>query len=198
MKIKKTTALLFSLAAVAFLAGRATSSPQDTEASAQEAGAGMMGPGKMHRLLDPLEGSFKADMKFWRPGSEEPQTMTGEMKRSWILNGFFLEENFTGEFAGQPFKGRGYIGWSSAEEAYQTLWFDSMSGIILFKTGGQLSDDGKSIISMGMQRDDMTGEEFKSKNVMTIEGQDKSTFAAYRMGDDGTETKTMEIVYTRK
>lgn len=197
MKRTNTLALLLPVAAIGFLAGQATSTTQqDAEAGVQEAAAPM--PGKMHRLLDPLAGTFEAACTFWMPGAPEPMEMTGQSTSSWILGGHFLKQEFEGEWMGQPFDGIGLTGWSDIEQGYQGLWLDSGGNEMVFHTGGKVLDDGKTIVWEAMEPDAMAGETVKVKNVTVIDGPDKNTFIKYRIADDGSEQKTMEIVYTRK
>ena len=200
MKGTKTSLFALTVAATAFLAGRATSTtaPQEGESYAQEAGMGAAMPGKMHRMLDPMEGEFEATCSFWMMPGAEPMQMTGTMSSSWILGGHVLRQDFSGEMMGMPFQGIGFMAYSDAEEAYQTIWMDNQSNHIIFSSEGEMSDDGKKFVSMGMNPDPMAGGMVKVKDVIEIHGKDKHVFTQYKLDDAGKETKSMEIAYMRK
>ena len=194
------TSIALSIAALGFLAGRATSTTpaQDTEATLQEAAMSM--PGPMHRALDPLVGTFNVELKFWVPGVPEAMTMTGESVQEWILGGHYLQQKFTGEMMGMPapFEGVGITGYGDVREGYSSIWIDNMSNDMYTTQGGTISEDKKTLTTTGEMVDGMTQQVVKVKDVIQIEDENKHTMVQYRIGDDGSETKAMEIVYTRK
>src|SRR5690554_4478294 len=69
-------------------------------------------PGEGHKALKPFVGSWNARVTMWMDPSQPPIEADGVMENRWIHGGRFLEQRYTGEFMGEKFEGRGYIGFN--------------------------------------------------------------------------------------
>ncbi|UCH83734.1 MAG: DUF1579 family protein, partial [Candidatus Latescibacterota bacterium] len=76
------------------------------------------------------------------------------------------------------------------------VWFDNMS-TTMYYSEGDCSDNGKVETHHSSHRDAMTGEDVKVKMVTRFVDKDKHVFEYYMVNPDGSEFKSMEIVYTR-
>lgn len=189
-------ALVFVSAVLGFLAGRATSAPQEPASGLQD--GEMPVPGRMHRLLDPLEGSFHAAGTLAVPGQAEPLAFEGRAEERWTCNGFFLRQDLTAELAGRSLVGLGLLGWSEVDQAFQSLWIDGLSGEMFFKTAGELLEDEKTIVNVGEEADARSGKKIRVKDVLVVEDASRHTFRKFQVDAEGNELQTLEIVYTRE
>lgn len=151
-----------------------------------------MMPGPEHKVLAQLTGTFDAAVKFYGPGGAGESK--GTMKRTMILGGRFLREDFAGDMMGQKFQGIGTVGFDPAKKKYLTTWIDNMSlGIMTYE--GTFDAATKTLTSLG--EDVWEGKKMKARDVLKIVSADQQTFEMYR-SVDGKEFKVMDISYTRK
>lgn len=64
-------------------------------------------PGEPHTLLASLAGSWTTITKSWMEPDKPPIESTGSVEMKMLLNGRFLQQEFTGEMMGQAFSGIG-------------------------------------------------------------------------------------------
>lgn len=64
-------------------------------------------PGEPHKLFASLSGSWKTKTKSWMEPDKPPMESTGSAEMKMLLDGRFLQQEFTGEMMGQPFSGVG-------------------------------------------------------------------------------------------
>lgn len=149
------------------------------------------------RKLDPLEGTFRAKLRFWM-GPGEPTTATGTMVNVFELNRTFLRQSYQGDPTGEPFgsfEGRGYMGFNGAEDRFEAFWIDTASTIMQMETG-QLDASGK-VWTMTGEMPHPKGEGTISKrSVITLESADRHKMEIFMDFGEG-ETKTMEISFER-
>jgi hypothetical protein len=153
-------------------------------------------PGKEHAmLLKNMVGSWDAKSTFWpAPGAPATTTQaTAEVVP--MFGGRFIEVQYTGEMMGQPFSGRSFAGFNNASKSFQSIWFDSSSTGMMVNTGTQSGDN--SVSWTGSYVDPMTNQSVSTRCVDTF-GENSWTFEMFETSSDGSERKTMEIVYTRK
>ena len=62
-------------------------------------------PGGAHEALDVLVGDWTAEVKSWMAPDAPPMVNRGTAKVTWVMNGRFIQEEFTGEFSGRIFHG---------------------------------------------------------------------------------------------
>jgi len=111
------------------------------------------------------------------------------------FGGFYLIEQFEGDFGGMKFKGRGQTGYCPIRKKYFTSWIDSMSPSPLVLTGS-FDKDGKTLTEEG-EGPNQEGKMTKYKNIGTMTDKDTMEFKMYEV-KDGKETEMMSIVYKRK
>lgn len=177
------------------LAAEKPTCPQMDEAMKKCVAAGT--PGAAHKMLEPVIGSWNAEVHCWMKPGAPAQVTKGTAKTRWILNGHFIQENFKGEFMGKPFRGIGISGYDNQKKKYNNLWIDDMH-TLMFMSEGTANKTGNVITFQGKMDCPVTGQkDMPVKQVLRIVSADKHIFEMYMPGKKGN-VKTMEIIYTRK
>ena len=142
-----------------------------------------------------MEGDWDVNAKMWAPGSEEAMTMTYTTSAEVILGGRYLVEEATGSFMGQDFEGLLMMGYNNGTQEYFSLWIDNFgTGMSLSK--GKADRDG-NVHMMGMMEDWIAPAGRPLRSVMEV-GDEDHTLHMWSVLEDGTETKSMELHYTRQ
>ena len=154
-------------------------------ATAQEAPK----PGPEHEKLKAMVGDWDATVKI--------AGMESKAKATWKLDfgGFYVIEDFEGEFGGMKFKGRGQTGYCPIKKAYVTTWIDSMSPSPMLMIG-QFDKEGKTFTEEG-EGPGHDGKIAKFKSVSKMTDDDTINFTMYTVAD-GKESEMMSITYKRK
>ncbi len=153
--------------------------------------------GPEHKLLEPLHGSWTFTTRMWLKPGEAPVEGSGTAERKWILGGRFLEERVTMKDAGGDFQGFGLTGYDNTQQKYTWMWADSMSTAII-NSQGSYDKATRTLTFMREYFDPASKQKVKSRDVIKIINNDKHTIEMYKLLPDGKESKTMEIILTRK
>lgn len=153
--------------------------------------------GAAHKALEPFIGEWTAEVKAWMALGQPPSESTGTAKATWILEGRYVQEEFSGDFMGQPFRGISLTGYDNVRGKYRSVWVDNMSTTIV-TSEGDLDAAGKVLTFNGDYACAMTGEKHKqTKLISRIVNQDKHVFEMHDPSLGGN-SKVMEITYTRR
>ena len=96
-------------------------------------------PGAPHKLLAGMAGTWNVKSRWWMDPGGPPMESTGNSEQKMILDGRFLQQDFSGEMMGSPFAGIGFTGYNNHTEKYVSTWMDSMgTGIYYFDRFGNL------------------------------------------------------------
>ena len=169
---------------------------KEMEAKMMEAGT----PGPEHKEMAKNAGTWDADIKFldFATGQWSPP-MKGTMKMEPVMDGRYMMMAFEGtmEMGGQsmPFKGMGIQGYDNIKKKYFSTWIDSMSTAFMKSEG---TKTGNTITLMGTMPNPQTGQDMKSKEVVTQTDADHMKFEMHCDMGGGEQMKMMEINYTRK
>lgn len=148
-----------------------------------------------HRALETMAGNWDLTVKMWMDPSADPAVSYATATSEMIMGGRFLAEEVTGDFMGQEFKGYNLTGYNNVTGEYESMWVDNMSTALL-RYGGSMNEAGDEFVTWGAMIDPLTGEEFKSRSVAKIMG-DEMIIEGFEVRG-GVERKTMEILYKRK
>jgi hypothetical protein len=129
------------------------------------------------------------------PG-KPPTEATGTAEMKVLLDGRFLQQEYSSTMMGHPYSGVGITGYDNMSKKYVSTWFDSM-GTGVFTMEGSGSPDGKTITLKG-SHPEPGGGKMTHRAVWKIVDDNKQTFDMYGSHHGGKEMKMMEIVYTRK
>ena len=102
-------------------------------------------PGEPHKQFESLAGSWTTKTKEWMEPGKPPTESTGTAEMKMLLDGRFLQQEFTGNMMGQPFSGIGIDGYDNLRKRYVTTWIDTCDTGI-FQMEGTASADGKTIM----------------------------------------------------
>lgn len=153
-------------------------------------------PGEPHKLFAGLAGSWTTTTKEWMEPGRPPTESSGTAEMKMLLDGRFLQQEFTGEMMGQPFSGIGIDAYDNMTKKYVTAWMDTMStGIFIME--GTASADGKTIALKG-SHPEPGGGKMTHRAVWKILDNNTQSFEMYGAHKHGKEMKMMEITYTRK
>ena len=153
-------------------------------------------PGEPHKLFASLAGSWTTKTKEWMEPDKPPMESTGSAEMKMLLDGRFLQQEFTGDMMGQSYSGVGISAYDNLRNRYVTMWIDSM-GTGIFTMEGTASADGKTITLKG-QHAEPGGGHMTHRAVWKIVDSNTQTFDMYGTHGHGKEMKMMEIRYTRK
>lgn len=153
-------------------------------------------PGKQHKQLASLEGSWATKTKEWIEPKKPPVESTGSAEMKMLLDGRFLQQEYTGQMMGQPFSGIEITAYDNLLKRYVTTWMSTM-GTGIFMMEGAASADGKTITLKGRHAEPGGGY-MKHRAIWKIVDSNTQTFDMYGAHHGGKEWKMMEITYTRK
>lgn len=147
-------------------------------------------PGPEHeQLKQKFVGDWDVTVSF--AGGESKATASYKMD----LGGFWLTEDFRGDFQGQKFLGRATTGYDPLKKKYVSTWVDSMSPSLLVLEGG-FDKDGKTFTETG-EGPGADGKLAKLKNVYEFPDKDTIIFTMYG-AKDGKDEQMMKLTYKRK
>lgn len=153
-------------------------------------------PGEPHKQLANLAGSWTTKTKSWMEPGKPPMESTGSAEMKTLLDGRFLQQEFTGEMMGQPFSGMGIEAYDNLRKKYVSVWIDTM-GTGIFMMDGTASTDGKTITLKG-QHGEPGGGQMTHRAIWKLVDANTQTFEMYGAHGHGKEMKMLEIAYTRK
>lgn len=152
-------------------------------------------PGEPHARLAKSAGSWKTTSTMWMEPGAEPMPSEGKVERKMILDGRVLVEHFHGDMGGTPFEGMGFTGYDNTTGKYWGVWMDSMSTAAYNSEGTCTEDHSRCSYTM-TGTDPVTGDTKTWRMEMEYIGDDSEKFTMYDTRD-GTEFKSMEVVYER-
>src|SRR5262245_12866373 len=154
-------------------------------------------PGPAHQALEPLVGDWNAEVKMWMTPDAPPTITKGTAKNNWALKGRFVQQEFSGEVMGKPFRGISFLRYDHVRQKYRSVWIDDMSTTMVTSEGD--ADTGGKIITLGGDYAcAMTGDKHKqTKQIFRFLSRDKHVFEMHDP-TKGENSKEMEITYTRK
>ena len=153
-------------------------------------------PGEPHKQFESLAGSWTTKTKEWMEPGKPPMESTGSAEMKMLLDGRFLQQEFTGDMMGKPYSGIGITAYDNLRKRYVSTWIDSM-GTGIFTMEGTASADGKTITLKG-QHAELGGGQMSHRAVWKIVDANTQIFDMYGTHKGGKEMKMMEITYTRK
>ena len=129
------------------------------------------------------------------PG-KPPVEGTGTCEQKMLLDGRYLQQEYSGEMMGSPFTGINLIGYDNHTKRYVSTWIDSMStGIYYFE--GDATADGKTITQESSYDDPIRGP-MVWRSITRIVNDNTLEYEMYLTPKGGVEEKMMEMTVTRK
>ncbi len=156
-----------------------------------------MTPGDMHKMMASWDGTWNEDITMWmEPGAPETKS-TSIAENKMIMNGLYQESTHTGEMMGMPFTGRSTVGFDNHEKQFVSTWIDNMgSGMMVMK--GPWDEASKSMNIKGKMVDPVSKGETAVRETFKVIDDNTQEMEMFITMPDGSEFKTMKIVFTRK
>ncbi len=198
MRIMQATFTMFFivlLATPAVAKDKKPAKPMDPQAM-MELYTKLASPGEPHKLFASLAGSWTTKTKEWMEPNKPPMESTGSAELKMLLDGRFLQQEFTGSMMGKPYSGIGISAYDNIRKCYISTWMDTM-GTGIFSMEGTASADGKTITLKGKHAEPGGGH-MTHRAIWKIVDSNNQTLDMYGAHHGGKETKMMEISYTRK
>lgn len=153
-------------------------------------------PGEHHAHMAKLAGKWNARGKFWIAPDQPPSESKGTMIIEPLLNGRYTRTEYTGEYMGSPFHGLGFDGYDNYKQKHVSMWVDDL-GTAMLAFEGTCKDDGRVTTLHTTVDDPVTRTPMTMKTVATVIDDRTLRYESFVTLPDGSEFKTMEIVYTR-
>lgn len=106
-------------------------------------------------------------MTFWSDANAKPEKETSVAEIKMVLGGRFQEAIYKGTMMGQPFEGKGTVGYNNASKEYISTFIDNM-GTGMMVGRGKYNESTKSIEFDGEMADPVTAKNIKYREVYTI------------------------------
>lgn len=194
--MKKITALFLMLILALTLTAQDEPSAEE-QAAAQKAWMEFMTPADEHKDLANGAGEWIVQNTYWFTPGAEPTVTEGSAVGEMIMGGRYLKTIHTGTVMGMPFEGMSLEAYDNAADKYISIWIDNLGTSVAYAEGAYNEESGK-IVYEGSMTDPMTKEPAWFKQ--TVEKPDENTikFEMFMKGQDGSDFKNMEILFTRK
>lgn len=181
---------------VALVALPATPMAQEMTEEQMQEWMSAISPNENHEVLQPLVGGWSHELTFWQRPGAEPMTMTATSEASWVMDGRYVQADYTGDFMGMPFRGRDMIGYDNGKGKYFSVWVDNMS------TGpmdawGTYDAETRTLTLEGSSVDPVSGGEIEQKSTLKILEDGSLLYESFMDAGDGEMFKHMEIRSTK-
>jgi hypothetical protein len=173
--------------------------PADEQAAAMKRWMDTLKPGERHKALEPLVGTWDTVMRMWMGGpGAPPSEEKGTAVHKWVLGGRHVHMEASGSFAGMPFGSISVIGYDNFKKHYVSAQVDTISTTI-YTSDGAADRSGKAFHLYGKIDEPMDGTVGKNVRVTwRIAGPDKLFLEIHDLDIGETDTKVIEVEYTRR
>ena len=155
-----------------------------------------MTPGDMHKMLAESDGEWNEEIIMWMAPDAPPTKSTATAVNKMIMGGRYQQSMHTGSFNGMPFEGISLVGYDNAKKVFMSSWIDNM-GTGVMQMEGTWDPNTKTINFVGNSIDPVTGKDMKVRETYKIVDKNTHMMDMF-MTQDGKESKSMEIKFTRK
>ncbi|MHC4938729.1 MAG: DUF1579 family protein [Planctomycetota bacterium] len=152
-----------------------------------------MKAGDEHAELAKSVGEFDVKGEIFMVPDQPPMVMPATATRKVIKNGLFVQEDFKGNFMGQPFHGTLIEGYDTFRKRHVSVWFDNSSPVMQISHGEK--KDGKFIWESN-NPDPQLNKIIPMKSVLE-EKNGKMVMSFYRI-IDGKDVIHMRLTYSKK
>ncbi|MFD0856566.1 DUF1579 family protein [Actinomadura adrarensis] len=164
-------------------------------------------PGRNHRVLDPLVGTWKAMKTNYVLGGDQPVVSRDlTIKVRWIARtgDRFLQEETQGTLAGSRYYRLGVLGFSNIDRRYEWTTFDSVTPVAMTYRGAPVTGVASTLSIPGEFTDPgllgpaYLGKTIPMRTVITIRANGRHTFDLYFTPPGQAERLADRVTYTRK
>jgi len=156
-------------------------------------------PSAAHARLGELLGSYATTMRIRMVPGQPPLEFPGTCEVTWLVEGKWLLSQSKGTgFDGKPMTTTSILGYDNFKERYVMCTVDSLQ-TCMNTASGHFDQSGDHLILWGTIDEPMTPEQDKTvKYVFRNYGQDERTLEVHDMMIGETDTRVIEIAYTRQ
>jgi hypothetical protein len=154
-------------------------------------------PGEGQKFLQKFVGDWDV-AKTFHPRSGDPVRQKGECRQTMIHGGRFLQSEFTFTRGDEKTTGTGLIGFETATGVFTSVWVDSRSTRMSFRSGKERFDGKQIVLYSGSLGSD--GKSARVSRTLTRLEDDgrRIVHRQYTGGEGGKERLMMELILTKK
>lgn len=165
-------------------------------ADEQKAWMEYMTPGPVHEMFAKNSGEWKEVVSMWMDPKADPMKMESVCTNKMILGGRYQYSTHIGSMMGMPFEGILIMGFDNGTKMIVSSWIDNMGTGIMNLTG-PWDESTKSATLTGTQFDPVSGKNLNVREVYKVLDNNTHSMEMFTT-KDGSEMKSMEIMYFRK
>lgn len=154
-------------------------------------------PGKNHEVLKRYLGKWNTEVRFHMGGKAmPPEKGTAEWK--WLVDGRWLHGTLTGTMMGRPITTHSFLGYDNMKMSFVETRVSSVD-TAMPHSEGDLTPDGKAMISYGTLDEYFTGEHDKMvRYVWRFVSDDQIKLEVHDLPIGEEHTQVISIVYNRQ
>jgi hypothetical protein len=154
-------------------------------------------PGDAHKVLQTFVGEWDVAISSRSSVTAKPEVSSGRSHFSWVLQGRFIEERFSGEVAGKGYDGLGYFGFDNATKRYSSLWLESLSTSPTL-SWGVYNPENQSFSFVADVYDPLRARLKRSYSRIVVTSQDSFSLSMMERSSEGEEFVAFELQYKRR
>ncbi|MBM3783971.1 MAG: DUF1579 domain-containing protein [Acidobacteria bacterium] len=154
-------------------------------------------PGENHKLLEKFLGTWTMEMRGYMKGVAG-KASTGEQTCTWYVKGRFVQCRGGGPLFGMQLEFATIIGYDNFKQSYRVMHLSSMD-TSLNTSEGDLTPDGKTLLTYGTIDEYLTGEHDKMvKYVWRFDSADQMRFEVHDLPIGEQHTQVMGFTFRRR
>jgi hypothetical protein len=170
--------------------------PQDEMKAMMEKAKAWTQPGEHHKQMERFLGKWDIEVRmFMGDQASPPEKGTAEVR--WLMDGRWLESNWSGQMMGMPVRGHNLFGYDNFKMSYVMTMVSSFD-TAMTHAEGDMTPDGKSLILYGTLDEYLTGEHDKMvKYAYRFISPDEMRLEIHDLPIGEVNAKVVEITYKR-
>lgn len=154
-------------------------------------------PGPEHKALERFLGEWTTEVRAVIPG-QESRAERGEESCQWLYPGRYVQCRSKGKFLGMDLDANTIIGYDNFKKSYRIVTVSSMD-TAMNTSEGDLTPDGKALVTYGTLDEYLTGEHDKMvKYIWRFDSADSRRHEVHDLPIGETGTQVISIKATRK
>lgn len=198
MSMRLSVAFAAGAAAVLCLSAVMRPAPQDPEdmRKMMAKAKAFTQPGDKHKLLTRFLGKWNTESRMFAGGQATPPEK-GTSEGSWLMDGRWVQLHGHASMMGMQYDVHTLLGYDNFKQSFVTNSVNTIDTAML-RAEGDLTQDGKTLITYGTLDEYLTGEHDKMvRYVWRFVSDDQFVLEVHDLSIGETDTKVVEITYTR-
>lgn len=155
-----------------------------------------VGVGPQHEVLKRFLGSWNTEVRFYTAGGESPPER-GKAEFSWLIDGRWLQSTMRGTMGGMQIVAHSWMGYDPFKRSFVSTRVTSVDNIMAHAEG-DLTRDGKALITYGTIDEYLTGEHDKMvRYVWRFVSDDEIRLEVHDLPIGEEHTQVVGITYRR-